>query len=87
MINLFKDLLVQSNGCVVNLGCEKGSRPEPGTLGYSIVKAGIESLTQSFALGFASKGVRVNAVSPSYVDTNLYRYSNLAEADIRQLAE
>jgi len=77
MINLFKEMLVESNGCVVNLGCERGSRPDPGTLGYSMVKAGVEMLTKSLAVGLAPKGVRVNAVAPSFLDTNLYRYSGL----------
>ena len=85
LISYFKDLLIQCNGCVVNLGCEKGSRPDPGALGYSMVKAGIEMLTKSAAVGFAKNGVRVNAVAPSFVDTNLYRYSGLSESDIRRL--
>ena len=85
LITYFRDLLINCNGCVVNLSCEKGSRPDPGTLGYSMVKAGIEMLTKTAAVGFAKSGVRVNAVAPSFVDTNLYRYSGLSEADIRRL--
>jgi NAD(P)-dependent dehydrogenase (short-subunit alcohol dehydrogenase family) len=86
LISFFKDLLTLSNGCVVNLSCEKGSRPDPGALGYSMVKAGLEMLTKSVALELANFGVRVNAVAPSYVDTNLYRYSELNENDIKNLA-
>jgi NAD(P)-dependent dehydrogenase (short-subunit alcohol dehydrogenase family) len=86
LISFFKDLLKQSNGCVVNLSCEKGSRPDPGALGYSMVKAGLEMLTKSVALELSNFGVRVNAVAPSFVDTNLYRYSELDESDIKTLA-
>ena len=51
-----------------------------------MVKAGLEMLTKSVALELANYGVRVNAVAPSFVDTNLYRYSELDESDIKTLA-
>lgn len=79
LINYFKDLLIEFKGCIVNLSCDRGSRPDPGALGYSMVKAGVEMLTKTFAVGFADSGIRVNAVAPSYVETNLYRYMNLSE--------
>ena len=87
MISFFRDMLIASNGCIVNLSCERGSRPDPGTLGYSMVKAGLEMLTKSVAIGLADKGVRINAVAPSFVDTNLYRYAKLDDSDIRKLAK
>jgi NAD(P)-dependent dehydrogenase (short-subunit alcohol dehydrogenase family) len=86
LISFFKDMLIKSNGCVVNLSCEKGSRPDPGALGYSMVKAGLEMLTKSVALELANFGVRVNAVAPSFVETNLYRYSTLPEDEIKKLS-
>lgn len=79
-------MLKACNGCVVNLSCEKGSRADPAALGYSMVKAGLEMLTKSVALEMANFGVRVNAVAPSYVETNLYRYSDLPEDEIKKLS-
>ena len=38
-----------------------------------MVKAGLEMFTKSTAMMLAEKGVRVNAVAPSYMDTNFYR--------------
>jgi len=40
-------------------------------------KAGLEMLTKASAMELAPFGIRVNAVAPSFVDTNLYRYSGL----------
>ena len=42
-----------------------------------MVKAGLEMMTKSIAIGLATCGVRFNAVAPSYIDTNFYRYSGL----------
>ena len=44
-------------------------------------KAGIENLTKSSALELARYSVRVNCVSSSYVNTNLYRIAGLTELE------
>lgn len=85
MINMFKDLLIRSNGCVVNLSCDKGSRPDPNTLGYCMVKAGLDMMTKSTAVELAHFGVRVNSVAPAYIDTNFYRSAGLSEGEIKKL--
>lgn len=46
-------------------------------IGYCMTKAGIEMLTKSSAAELAPLGIRVNAVSPSTTDTNLYLYAGL----------
>ena len=48
-------------------------------------KAGLEMLTQSSAMELAPFGIRVNAVAPSFVDTNLYRAAGLTEPEIDAL--
>jgi len=72
LTRFFKDLLIEAKGCIVNVSCEKGSRPDPMSLGYCMVKAGLEMLTKSTAIEFAYHDVRVNAVAPGFCDTNLY---------------
>ena len=47
-----------------------------------MAKAGLEMITKSAALELARFGVRVNSVSASVMNTNLYRNANLTEADI-----
>ena len=44
-------------------------------------KAGLEMLTKSAAIELAPIGIRVNAVAPSFVDTNLYRAAGLSEIE------
>lgn len=48
-------------------------------------KAGLEMLTKSTALELARFGVRVNCVSSSYLNTNLYRSANLTELENKSI--
>ena len=48
-------------------------------------KAGLEMLTQSIAMETAPMGIRVNAVAPSFVDTNLYRRTGMTEPEVDAL--
>jgi NAD(P)-dependent dehydrogenase (short-subunit alcohol dehydrogenase family) len=76
LTQLFATSLKQTKGCIINISCEKGSRPAPGIIGYCMAKAGLEMLTKTSALEFAPFGVRVNAVSPCMIEnSNLYRYA------------
>jgi NAD(P)-dependent dehydrogenase (short-subunit alcohol dehydrogenase family) len=46
-----------------------------------MTKAGLEMLTKCTALELAPLGIRVNAISPSVMDTNLYRYTGITELE------
>lgn len=81
----FLEFLRDSKGCIVNVSSDKGSRPEPGLLGYCMSKAGIEMLTKSTAMELAPFGIRVNAVAPAFIDTNLYRASGMTEPELDAL--
>jgi NAD(P)-dependent dehydrogenase (short-subunit alcohol dehydrogenase family) len=71
--------LVESRGSVVNVSSVTGLRAFPGVLAYCVSKAGVDQLTRCAALELAPKGVRVNAVNPGVVVTNLHRRSGMAE--------
>ena len=81
----FIEFLRDSKGCVVNVSCEKGSRPEPGLLGYCMSKAGLEMLTKATAMELAPFGIRVNAVAPGFTETNLYRRTGMSEPELDAL--
>jgi len=81
----FMEFLRDSKGCIVNISADRASRPDPGVLSFSMSKAGVEALTRSSAMELAPFGIRVNAVAPSFVDTNQYRASGLAEAEVDAL--
>ena len=67
------------NASVVNVSSVTGLRAFPGVLAYCVSKAGVDQLTRCAALELAPHGVRVNAVNPGVVVTNLHRRSGFDE--------
>src|SRR5277367_5187021 len=61
----------QRSGCIINLSSTMGSRGAAGASMYVASKHAVEGLTKSAALEGAPFGVRVNAVAPGPVDTEL----------------
>lgn len=72
-------MLAASRGSVVNVSSVTGLRAFPGVLAYCVSKAGVDQLTRCAALELAAQGVRVNAVNPGVVVTNLHRRSGVSE--------
>jgi 3-oxoacyl-[acyl-carrier protein] reductase len=58
-------------GAIVNLTSVVGEMGNAGQAAYSATKAGLEGLTKSVARELASRNVRVNAVAPGYIDTDM----------------
>jgi len=71
--------LIERRGAVVNVSSVTGIRAFPGILAYCASKAAVDQLTHCVALEVAGKGVRVNAVNPGVVVTNLHRAGGMAE--------
>lgn len=55
----------RATGVVINLTSTAAYQGEPGNVGYSTAKAGIINFTQSVAMEFADRGIRVNSLSPT----------------------
>lgn len=61
----------QKSGCIINLSSTMGHRGAPGASLYTASKHAVEGLTKAAALEGAASGVRVNAVAPGPVETEL----------------
>jgi NAD(P)-dependent dehydrogenase (short-subunit alcohol dehydrogenase family) len=79
--------LEASRGCIVNLSSVAGLRAFPGILAYAVSKAAVEQLTRCAALELGPRGVRVNAVSPGVVVTELHRRGYMDEATYAKFLE
>jgi NAD(P)-dependent dehydrogenase (short-subunit alcohol dehydrogenase family) len=71
--------LEKSRGSIVNVSSVNGLRSFPGVLAYCVSKSALDHLTRCAALELAPKGVRVNAVNPGVVVTNLHRRGGMEE--------
>jgi NAD(P)-dependent dehydrogenase (short-subunit alcohol dehydrogenase family) len=60
-------------GSIINVTSVLASRVAGGVSPYSAAKAGLKSVTQSFALELARHNIRVNSLAPGYVSTDLNR--------------
>jgi len=60
-------------GSIINIASILGERVMPGVLTYSVTKAGIVQMTKALALEWARHNIRVNALAPGYVETDLNR--------------
>ena len=71
--------LEKVKGNVVNVSSVTGQRAFPGVLAYCVSKAATDQLTRCAALELAPKGIRVNAVNPGVVVTNIHRRGGMEE--------
>ena len=72
-----RHMLAAGRGSIVNIGSMSGfivNRPQQQSY-YNASKAGVHHLTKSLAAEWASRGVRVNAVAPTYIETPLMTFA------------
>ena len=74
-------LLEKRKGNIVNVSSVTGLRSFPNALAYCVSKAALDQLTRCSALELAPKGIRVNAVNPGVVVTNLHKRGGMSEED------
>ncbi len=65
--------LIERRGNIVNVSSVTGLRAFPGVLAYCVSKAALDQLTRCASLELAAKGVRVNAVNPGVVVTQIHK--------------
>ena len=72
--------LIERRGNIVNVSSVTGLRAFPGVLAYCVSKAALDQLTRCASLELAAKGVRVNAVNPGVVVTEIHKRGMSEEA-------
>jgi len=80
----------QRPGCIIAVSSILGHRVAGNVLPYTVSKAGLEQLTRGLALEWARHGIRVNALAPGYVETEMNREffaSDAGQAMIRRIPQ
>ena len=70
-------------GAIVNVSSAGQAVAAPNLTHYCVSKAGVEMLTKQMALELAPHGIRVNAIAPGLIETDLNR-ADIARADFRE---
>ncbi|KAG7165386.1 Enoyl-[acyl-carrier-protein] reductase-like 3 [Homarus americanus] len=71
--------ILQTKGNIVNISSVTGLRAFPGVIAYNMSKAAVDQLTRSVALEVASRGVRVNAVNPGVIVSEVHKRAGLSD--------
>jgi len=80
-----RPMMKQKSGAIVNVTSVVGEMGNAGQAAYASTKAGLIGLTKSVARELASRNVRVNAVAPGFIDTDMT--AELPEAARTKLLE
>lgn len=77
--------LKQKSGIIINISSLSGIHPLPGQVNYAAAKAGIIGFTKSLAKEVARYNIRVNAVAPGFIETDML--GNLGEKARERILE
>jgi NAD(P)-dependent dehydrogenase (short-subunit alcohol dehydrogenase family) len=81
-----KHMLKRKSGVIINLGSMSAdivNYPQEQAQ-YNASKAGVHHLTRSLAAEWAARGVRVNAVAPTYIETDLTKQVHFAPSVLKE---
>jgi len=77
LTSLLVPSLIATKGVVINVSSGNNIHSFPGILSFNVSKAGLDEFTRCAALELAGKGVRVNAVRPGVVITELHKHTGM----------
>ena len=69
--NVSKFMMKQRSGKIINITSIVGLMGNPGQANYAASKAGVIGLTKTCAKEFASRGIKVNAIAPGFIETEM----------------
>jgi NAD(P)-dependent dehydrogenase (short-subunit alcohol dehydrogenase family) len=82
---LIGSMLLRDRGVIINVTSDAGVTGYPGWGAYAVSKAALEGLTRTWAAELAQTGVRIYAVDPGDMDTDMHRAA-IPDADPSELA-
>lgn len=71
-----KIMMKQRSGCIINMSSVAGVYGNAGQANYSAAKAGMIGFTKALAKELASRGIRVNAIAPGFIQTDMTKDLN-----------
>ena len=76
--HVYHGMLARGRGCIINVASQLGIKGGPNIAPYCAAKAGIAGFTRALAWEAAPRGIRVNAIAPGPIDTDLVRRNPVA---------
>lgn len=77
-----KHMVQRGSGSIINIASTRALMSEANTEAYSASKGGVLALTHAMAMSLGSHGIRVNAISPGWIETCGWKYSERATTPI-----
>ena len=80
----FLPLILKAKGNIINLSTVGATHRGPNLSMYLGAKAAVENFTRCWALELAKDGVRVNAIAPGAIETNIWNVTDLSPEDAKK---
>jgi NAD(P)-dependent dehydrogenase (short-subunit alcohol dehydrogenase family) len=78
-------MVEQGSGSIVNLSSVSGVVGTPNRAAYAATKGAVDAMTRSLAVEFGPRGIRINAVAPGVIDTDLWASNKAVPGVVEQI--